>query len=57
MDYVVPVSQSTTLKAKLESVNAKVEMKLYTGEGHGWYGNNLLDTYARTVAFIKQNVD
>ncbi|HEX8332333.1 MAG TPA: alpha/beta hydrolase [Segetibacter sp.] len=57
MDYVVPVSQSTTLKAKLESVNAKVEMKLYTGEGHGWYGKNLLDTYSRTVAFIKQNVD
>jgi acetyl esterase/lipase len=57
MDYVVPVSQSTSLKAKLESVNAKVEIKLYTGEGHGWYGNNLLDTYARTVAFIKQNVD
>jgi acetyl esterase/lipase len=53
-DFVVPVSQSTALKAKLDSVGAKVEMKLYAGEGHGWYGANLNDTYARTVAFIKQ---
>lgn len=56
-DYVVPVAQSTALKAKLESVGVKVEMKIYAGEGHGWYGNNLLDTYSKTVAFIKQNVD
>jgi acetyl esterase/lipase len=56
-DFVVPVSQSTTLKVKLESVGAKVEMKIYAGEGHGWYGSNLADTYSRTAAFIKQNVD
>lgn len=55
-DPVVPLSQSTELKAKLQAAGAKVEMILYAGEGHGWYGANLLDTYAKAVAFIKQNV-
>lgn len=55
-DIVVPIAQSNSLKAKLQANNVKVEMTVYTGEGHGWYGNNLLDTYQKTIEFIKENV-
>jgi acetyl esterase/lipase len=55
-DIVVPLVQSTTLKSKLETSNVKVEMVVYPTEGHGWFGNNLLDTYTKVIAFIKQNV-
>jgi len=55
-DIVVPVSQSTALKAKLLNNHVKVEMTTYALEGHGWYGKNLLDTYRKTVHFIKENV-
>jgi acetyl esterase/lipase len=55
-DVIVPIKQSKTLKARLQANNIKVEMITYEGEGHGWYGNNLLDTYSQTVKFIKENV-
>jgi len=56
-DIVVPISQSNALKAKLLQNNVKVQMTSYAGEGHGWYGKNLVDTYAKTIEFIKENVD
>jgi acetyl esterase/lipase len=56
LDYVVPIAQSTALKAKLQSFNVKVEMVTYAGEGHGWFGSNLFDTYSKVVTFIQQNV-
>ena len=55
-DYIVPISQSTALKTRLQAANVKVEMTTYPTEGHGWYGANILDTYAKTIAFIQQNV-
>lgn len=55
-DIVVPIAQSNALKAKLEANSVKVEMTVYEGEGHGWTGNNLLDTYQKTIDFIKGNV-
>lgn len=55
-DFIVPVSQSNMLKAKLQLYNVKVEMTTYPTEGHGWLGNNLLDTYTKAVQFIKENV-
>lgn len=55
-DMVVPISQSNALKAKLQANNVKVEMTTYALEGHGWYGKNLVDTYAKTIQFIKENV-
>lgn len=55
-DMMVPISQSNALKAKLSANNVKVEMTAYAMEGHGWYGKNLLDTYAKTIHFIKENV-
>ncbi len=56
LDAVVPIAQSTALKNRLQAANVKVEMVVYQNEGHGWYGTNLLDTYAKATAFIKQNV-
>ncbi len=55
-DYIVPISQSNALKTKLEAAGVKVNMIIYTAEGHGWYGASLADTIEKTIAFIKQNV-
>lgn len=55
-DIVVPITQSSALAAKLKANNVKVNLTIYQGEGHGWYGNNLLDTYQKTIDFIKENV-
>ncbi len=55
-DPVVPLKQSMDLKARLQSFNVKVEMTVYAGEGHGWYDSNILDTYGKTITFIRQNV-
>lgn len=55
-DYVVPITQSNKLKAKLQQNNVKVDMTVYPAEGHGWYGNSLVDTYKKTADFIKENV-
>jgi acetyl esterase/lipase len=55
-DIVVPITQSNALKAKLLAHDVKVEMTSYALEGHGWYGKNLVDTYSKTVEFIKKNV-
>jgi acetyl esterase/lipase len=56
-DFVVPIAQSNALKAKLLANNVRVEMTSYALEGHGWYGKNLLDTYTKTIRFIKENVN
>ena len=55
-DIVVPLAQSDALKAKLQQNKVKVDLTVYSAEGHGWYGNNLLDTYQKTVEFIQENV-
>lgn len=56
LDIVNPISQSLALKSKLQAAKARVEMVTYTGEGHGWLGANLIDTYTKVVIFIRQNV-
>jgi acetyl esterase/lipase len=55
-DVVVPIAQSNALTAKLLANNVKVDTTIYKGEGHGWQGNNLIDTYQKTIDFITQNV-
>jgi acetyl esterase/lipase len=51
-DPLVPVSQSHTLKAKLESFSVPVQMVVYPTEGHGWFGANLTDSYVKISAFL-----
>ncbi len=55
-DAIVPIAQSATLRIVLLSAAVKVDMFTYVGEGHGWFGANMTDTYARTIAFVKANV-
>jgi dipeptidyl aminopeptidase/acylaminoacyl peptidase len=55
-DFIVPISQSITLKTKLDAAGVKASMITYPNEGHGWYGASLADTVEKIVAFIKQNV-
>lgn len=52
VDPLVPVSQSTTLKAKLETFNVPVQFVLYPSEGHGWFGANLTDSYGKIASFL-----
>ena len=52
-DPLVPVSQSTALEAKLKAAGVPVQMHVYPEEGHGWFGANLTDSYARIAEFIK----
>lgn len=53
-DIVVPISESNNLQTKLQQNGVINQYVTYTGESHGWVGNNLLDTYSKTVSFIKQ---
>lgn len=54
MDPLVPVSQSIALKAKLQTAGVPVQMVIYPGEGHGWTGANLTDSYNHIADFLTQ---
>jgi acetyl esterase/lipase len=53
VDPLVPVSQSTMLKAKLETQNVPVQLFIYPTEGHGWFGTNLTDSYEKITSFLR----
>jgi acetyl esterase/lipase len=55
-DRTVPIRQSELLKSALDKNNVVNQYVTYKGEGHGWYGKNLSDTYDKMVNFIRQNV-
>ncbi len=55
-DPVVPISESIKLQAKLQLAGVTNQYVTYTGESHGWSGANLVDTYNKAVAFIKNYV-
>jgi len=52
-DPVVPISESDRLNIKLQTAGVVHQYITYTGEGHGWVGANLTDTYNKAVDFIK----
>jgi acetyl esterase/lipase len=52
-DSIVPVNQAQLLHAKLDSSGVRNELAVYKGEGHGWLGNNLVDSFNRLEAFLK----
>ncbi|WP_027136532.1 alpha/beta hydrolase [Gaetbulibacter saemankumensis] len=51
-DPLVPISQGTAMRDKLESLNVTHEFTLYPDAGHGWTGSDLLDTWAKLRTFI-----
>ena len=55
-DPLVPISQSDSLNNRLTGAGVLHEYNVYPGEGHGWTGEKLTDTYGKIVNFIKSNV-
>ena len=51
-DFVVPERQSLLLKNKLEAAGVAHQYAYYANEGHGWGGNNLVDSFNKIQAFI-----
>ncbi|KFB00901.1 lipase [Mangrovimonas yunxiaonensis] len=51
-DPLVPTSQGTAMRDKLNALNVVHEFTLYENEGHGWTGQNLLDTMNKLSVFI-----
>lgn len=54
-DPLVPPSQADLLIEKLEENNVTNQLVLYPNEGHGWSGNNLLDSFVKIKAFLEAN--
>ncbi|MDY7394267.1 alpha/beta hydrolase [Aureibaculum sp. 2210JD6-5] len=52
-DPLIPSSQGRDMHEKLDELGVTNEFTIYTGEGHGWTGENLLDTTVKLRAFIK----
>lgn len=55
MDPLVPTTQGTALDEKLTALGVTHQFTLYENEGHGWIGNNLLDTWTKLKLFILAN--
>lgn len=56
-DPLIPTTQGTAMRDKLQELNVTHEFTLYTDEGHGWVGLNLLDTTIKLKNFIELHLD
>ncbi|HRP57316.1 alpha/beta hydrolase [Agriterribacter sp.] len=56
-DIIVIPAQTTLLIDRLNEKGVKNELVYYPLESHGWTGVNLLDSYSKIIAFIKENVE
>jgi len=54
-DNLIPTTQGVDMSEKLIALGVPNEFTLYPEEGHGWEGDNLLDTIVKLRAFIKAN--
>ena len=55
-DIVVSPSQSVLLNTALQAAGVTHQYILYPTEGHGWVGNNLVDSFDKIQAFLNANV-
>lgn len=55
-DNIVNVSQSKSLKEKLDKAGVKNEMVIYPGKQHGWHGATLSNSFDRIESFLESNV-
>ncbi|HRO45411.1 alpha/beta hydrolase [Agriterribacter sp.] len=55
-DFIVIPAQTTSLVNRLIEQGVKNQLVYYPLESHGWAGANLLDSYNKIIAFIKENV-
>ncbi|MHA4845560.1 alpha/beta hydrolase fold domain-containing protein [Flavitalea antarctica] len=54
-DRMVHEGQAKILQRKLDSLKVTNELKIYPGEGHGWTGPALFDSFVRVASFLKRN--
>ena len=52
-DKLVPVEQAYMLQDKLEAAGVFNKLVVYPGQGHGWIGEDLNDSFRQVEAFIK----
>ncbi|MFO0951018.1 MAG: dienelactone hydrolase family protein [Isosphaeraceae bacterium] len=52
LDRIVPVSEAKVLVKMLEEKAVPHELKLYSGQGHMFYGEDLKDANRRALAFL-----
>ena len=57
LDPLVPTTQGTAMRDKLEELNVTHEFTLYPNAGHGWTGLDLLDTSIKLKTFIETHFD
>lgn len=55
-DPIVPIRESDSLNVQLKKAKVPVSYITYEGKGHGWRGKEILDTYSKTIAFIKEEM-
>ena len=53
-DPLVPNSQGIDLDSQLTNLGVPHEFSFYEEEGHGWFGQNLLDTFNKISNYINQ---
>jgi acetyl esterase/lipase len=57
VDPLVPVSQATSLNAKLQTMSVAHQYVFYPTEGHGWVGANLTNSFNAIQTFLAANVN
>lgn len=55
-DPIVPVAHAAAVEALLKDRGAVCEIKIYPGQGHGFYGAALADANARVAAFLDRHL-
>ena len=55
-DPLIPPTQGTNMRDKLQSLGVTHEFTLYPNAGHGWTGLELLDTWAKLKLFINNHL-
>ena len=54
-DPLVPPSQTSQLIAGLDAAGVVNQLVYYPGEGHGWTGANMVDSFRKIVTFISDH--
>ena len=57
MDPLVPTSQGIDMDAQLTTLGVPHEFHFYPEEGHGWEGENLLDTTSKISTYINTYIE
>ena len=55
-DPLIPTTQGTDLRDKLQTLGVIHEFTLYENEGHGWVGLSLLDTWTKLKIFTQEHL-